>query len=88
MKHSRPPQKELLRTPEQKRRYQLLVAYIHSRAFTDSLYRNLEGMKILARPGVTFTAEQKAQVEKMVAAGREDEAQRAILNQLKEEFGD
>lgn len=44
--------------------------------------------KTMARPGVTFTDEQKAQIQAMVEAGKKADAQRVILDRLKEEFED
>lgn len=43
--------------------------------------------KRMARPGVVFTAEQKAQIQAMVDAGKAQDAQRIILEQLRGELG-
>ncbi len=50
---------------EQQARYAALINYMDSPAFLESLYRNLDGMRVLTRPGVTFTPEQKALIEAM-----------------------
>lgn len=62
-------------------RYAKLMNWMHSPAFVESLYRNLEGLRILSRPGVTFTDEQKAQIRAMSNI----DAQRAILDTLTKE---
>jgi len=47
----------------------------------------VKGITSLTRVGVTFTDEQKKQIEAMVEAGRTMDAQRVILAELNKEFG-
>jgi hypothetical protein len=47
----------------------------------------IKGITALSRVGVTFTADQKAMIEKMVAAGDVMGAQKLILAELATEFG-
>ena len=45
------------------------------------------GVSALSRVGVTFTNQQKDQIKTLVESGKTLDAQRVILNELKEEFG-
>jgi len=47
----------------------------------------MKGISALSRVGVSFTEEQKAGIEKLVAAGKPQEAQMMILTELNKEFG-
>jgi hypothetical protein len=52
-----------------------------------ALNNPLTGMTALRRVGVSFTKEQEAAVESLVNAGKLEEAQMIILNELQVEFG-
>jgi hypothetical protein len=73
-------------TPEQRWRYKVLMAYLHSPLYVEHLWAALRGMQALARVGVTFTPEQQAQIAAMVAEDRTADAQRMILDTLGNEF--
>ncbi len=75
-------------TPEHRQRYRALMAYLHSPLYVEHLWSALRGMKTLSRVGVTFSPEQQAQVKSLFEADRTADAQRVILDQLKEESGD
>jgi hypothetical protein len=47
----------------------------------------VKGVSALTRVGVTFNAQQKAQIATLVASGKRVEAQRIILRELNSEFG-
>lgn len=47
----------------------------------------IKGISALSRVGVTFTDQQKKQIEAMVKAGHTADAQRVILKELNKEFG-
>ncbi|MFN4124135.1 MAG: hypothetical protein ACK4GL_12625 [Flavobacteriales bacterium] len=47
----------------------------------------VEGLSALGRTGVKFSEEQKKSIEKLVAAGKVQEAQQVILNELQRQFG-
>jgi hypothetical protein len=70
-------------TPDEMQAF--IIAYIASGA----PYRAFKAFyDAMARPGVTFTPEQEAQIRAMVEVGKTTDAQRAILDHLKSEFGD
>lgn len=71
---------------ERQARYAKLMNWLDGPAFIESLNRNLEGMKTLARPGISFTPEQKAQIRAMQDAGDTATAQQTILDQLNKEL--
>lgn len=47
----------------------------------------VKGVTALSKVGVSFTAQQKAQIKTLVASGRTMEAQKVILKELNTEFG-
>lgn len=47
----------------------------------------IKGVTALSKVGVSFTAEQKAQIKTLVASGKTMDAQKVILGELNKEFG-
>lgn len=53
-----------------------------------AIRRKSRSIHPFSRPGVKFTAAQKAKIQEMVEARKKVEAQRMILDHLKKELGD